>query len=118
MAHRGADQHHHGPLPAPGFAYRAPEQVIGPGNDRLLPDLRRDRPRQPPGAGPAPTWVTHTNPASYAMITSWTRSRASSLDSRRVRYVFAVATLMKSRSGYLALDRPVPTRVRTSRCGP
>ena len=48
-------------------------------------------------------------------MTSWTRSRAPSLASSRATCALAVAVLMTRRPAISPLDRPRPTRVRTSR---
>ena len=54
------------------------------------------------------------SPDWKAMITSWMRSRASSLVSRWATWVLAVAGLIVSRSAISALDRPRATIARTS----
>src|SRR6266700_7245293 len=51
-------------------------------------------------------------------MTSWTRSRAPTLASRRATCALAVAVLMYRWAAISAFDMPRPTRVRTSRSRP
>src|SRR5690606_24535736 len=73
------------------------------------------RSRRPPRQVVLPPVAGRTSPVSYAMITRWTRSRASSLVSSRATCAFAVATLMTSSAAISWLDMPRPTSVSTSR---
>src|SRR5690606_11287553 len=73
------------------------------------------RSRRPPRQVVLPPVAGRTSPVSYAMITRWTRSRASSLVSSRATCAFAVATLMTSSAAISWLDMPRPTSVSASR---
>src|SRR5262249_38478180 len=56
-----------------------------------------------------------TRPASYAMMTSCTRSLAPSLASSRATCVLAVPAVMYRAAAISAFDRPRPTCLSTSR---